>query len=69
MLFEPYRRGSHQAGLGLGLFIVAQIVRGHGGDISVASTETETTFMVHLPRERACAEGPPPSVRITDSSH
>jgi signal transduction histidine kinase len=68
-LFEPYRRGSHEGGLGLGLFIVSQIVRGHGGDISVASTETETTFMVHLPRERACADGAEPSVRITDWSH
>lgn len=51
-LFEPYRRGEHAngIGLGLGLFIVAEIVRAHGGTVSVASNEKETTFCVRLPK-------------------
>jgi signal transduction histidine kinase len=56
-LFEPFQRGpsrADQVGVGLGLFIVREIVRGHGGRISVASTaEAGTTFEVALPRERS----------------
>ena len=41
-LFEPYRRGAdraHQAGgLGLGLYIVREPVRAHGGTIEATST-------------------------------
>jgi signal transduction histidine kinase len=38
-------------GLGLGLFIVKEIVNGHAGTVEVASTESEgTTFTVRLPR-------------------
>jgi signal transduction histidine kinase len=52
-LFEPYRRGSertHQAGgLGLGLYIVRELVRAHGGTIEVDSTNDGTTFRVQLP--------------------
>ncbi|PTL79444.1 ATP-binding protein [Vitiosangium sp. GDMCC 1.1324] len=55
-IFEPFRRlardSPHPAsGLGLGLYIVEQIVRGHGGTCSVRSSEEEgTTFIVRLPR-------------------
>jgi hypothetical protein len=38
-------------GLGLGLFIVKEIVTGHEGIVDVASTEAQgTTFTVRLPR-------------------
>jgi PAS domain S-box-containing protein len=56
-IFQPFRRfseeGSHPtSGLGLGLFIVEQIVRGHGGTVSVRSNPREgTTFTVRLPRD------------------
>jgi len=55
-LFEPFRRDNKNrrasAGLGLGLFIVAEVVRAHGGTIRVASTAaTGTTFTVMLPRD------------------
>ena len=55
-LFQPLQRaveGTDMAGrsVGLGLYIVDQIVRAHGGDIQVRSTESEgTTFSVRLPR-------------------
>lgn len=54
-LFDPFRSTRHRRdqsrGLGLGLFIVREIVRGHGGSVDVVSNELEgTTFVVHLPR-------------------
>jgi len=53
-LFDPFRRGvtpSKRTGLGLGLYIVHQIVLAHGGAIDVRSSEAEgTTFRVTLPR-------------------
>jgi signal transduction histidine kinase len=53
-LFEPFRRGNNQGtheGLGLGLFIVRQIVLAHGGTIGVSSSAAEgTTFRLELPR-------------------
>jgi phosphoserine phosphatase RsbU/P len=55
-LFEPYRRGAdraHQAGgLGLGLYIVRELVRAHGGTIEATSTATGTRFSIRLPRSR-----------------
>jgi signal transduction histidine kinase len=58
-LFEPFRRGAAapvRQGLGLGLYIAWEIVRGHGGTVTVRSREVEgTTFTVHLPL------GAPPS--------
>jgi len=55
-LFEPFRRGPQDekhptSGLGLGLYIVQQIVQSHGGTIEVRSTVADgTTFTVRLPR-------------------
>jgi PAS domain S-box-containing protein len=52
-VFEPGRRGTDRSGgLGLGLFIVQQIVLAHGGSIEVSSSESDgTTFTVALPRK------------------
>jgi K+-sensing histidine kinase KdpD/CheY-like chemotaxis protein len=55
-LFEPLTRGEpttgqHSRSIGLGLYIVREIVRGHGGSVDVASTaQTGTTFTVRLPQ-------------------
>lgn len=55
-LFDPFRsighRRDHSRGLGLGLFIIREIVRGHGGSVDVTSTELEgTSFVIQLPRQ------------------
>jgi signal transduction histidine kinase len=50
-LFDPFRRGDRKGSIGLGLFIVNEIVRAHGGDIRVSSNHAEgTCFTVRLPR-------------------
>ena len=55
-LFEPFRRGAQSAltvkmSLGLGLYIVQEIVRSHGGTADVRSSEESgTIFRVRLPR-------------------
>lgn len=51
-LFEPSRGHERErggAGLGLGLYIVREIVAAHGGRVEVDSTSTGTTFRVVLP--------------------
>jgi signal transduction histidine kinase len=52
MLFQPFRRGaSSRMGLGLGLYIVSEILRAHGGSVHVESTpERGTTFSTRWPR-------------------
>jgi signal transduction histidine kinase len=51
-LFEPFRRGQTRSeGIGLGLYIVREIVGAHRGVVAVTSTAAEgTTFTVTLPR-------------------
>ena len=59
-LFEPLRRGNAEptegpedrANLGLGLFIVQQIAKAHGGDVHASSSDGKTTFVVNLPGAR-----------------
>lgn len=53
-LFDPFHGSSHQAGLGLGLYIVSEIVRAHGARIEVVSDERDgTRFTMSWPREAA----------------
>lgn len=54
-LFEPLRQGSRAGAqgrnIGLGLYIVQQIARAHGGTVTCRSTASEgTDFIVELPR-------------------
>jgi signal transduction histidine kinase len=61
VLFEPFRRGDGSPhGLGLGLYIVREIVRSHGGAIEVHSSASEgTTFVSRWPRNARPAEPAP----------
>ena len=58
-LFQPYFRGGKsdpRDGLGLGLYIVSEIARSHGGSVEVDSVERGTTFPLRMPRVAAAAE-------------
>lgn len=53
-LFEPMTRGTDQASqvrsVGLGLYIVRELAKVHGGDVAVSSSAAAgTTFTVTLP--------------------
>lgn len=57
-LFQPFFRGSDrssQQGLGLGLYIAAEIARAHGGTLDVSSTPEETRFTFTMPMELSAA--------------
>jgi signal transduction histidine kinase len=57
-IFEPFQRGEDSPrGLGLGLHIVREIVRAHGGVIDVRSSAEGTTFSARLPRSAPEAAG------------
>jgi signal transduction histidine kinase len=71
-LFEPFRRGPQttrtlKVSYGLGLYIVREIVRAHGGTIDVRSSEKEgTSIRVRLPRLPPGAHpGAPPAPATT----
>ncbi|HZZ68415.1 MAG TPA: GAF domain-containing sensor histidine kinase [Phenylobacterium sp.] len=52
VLFQPFERAEHhhgQQGLGLGLYIAAEIARAHGGTLNVVSDPAETRFTFSMP--------------------
>jgi len=53
-LFQPLVRGTEGGAVrsvGLGLYIVSEIAKAHGGEVTVRSTEDEgTTFLATFPR-------------------
>jgi PAS domain S-box-containing protein len=61
-IFERFGRAvsaRNYGGLGLGLYIVREVVQAHGGQIRLASTTGQgATFTVELPREAGSAHAP-----------
>lgn len=49
-LFTPFQGGARKGGTGLGLAIAAELVRGHGGSLTLDHTGPDgTTFRIRLP--------------------
>ena len=60
-LFQPFNRsiaGRLKQGLGLGLWISAEIARAHGGVLDVRSDDAETCFSFRMPLEAPAALAP-----------
>ena len=54
-LFEPLKRGianERHPGMGLGLYIVREIAKGHGGTVEARSDDRETVFTVRFPSRK-----------------
>jgi signal transduction histidine kinase len=53
-MFDPFQSGDRRpgtkGGLGLGLYIVQQIVTAHGGSVDAAAHDGRTTFRIDIPR-------------------
>lgn len=68
-LFEPFFRGKvppRREGLGLGLYICAEIAKAHGGTISVGSEGGTTCFTLRMPSKKSAEKGvafPPKQIR------
>lgn len=67
VLFEPLARGASSPdgsrSVGLGLYIVREIARAHGGEVTVVSSEAEgTTFAARFPRRRSESGSARPAV-------
>lgn len=50
-LFDPFQRGNAASGdgIGLGLYIVADIMKRIGGHVEATSDDTKTAFILHVP--------------------
>ncbi|WP_135505724.1 sensor histidine kinase [Roseovarius aestuariivivens] len=56
-LFQPFQGGVTKGGTGLGLVIAAELVRGHGGVLTLESSDaTGTVFFITLPRGEISTE-------------
>ncbi len=50
-LFTPFQGGARKGGSGLGLAIAAELLKGHGGELSLSATDASgTQFVICLPK-------------------
>ena len=50
-LFQPFHGGARKGGSGLGLAIASELVRGHGGHLTLSASGAEgSTFEIYLPK-------------------
>jgi signal transduction histidine kinase len=57
-LFSAFQGGARKGGTGLGLAIAAELVRGHGGRLELARSDSEgTEFTIHLPKGTSELDG------------
>lgn len=69
-IFDPFKRGTsvdsaRKHGLGLGLYIVEQIITAHHGTVGVSSSaEQGTTFTINLPRDATVAAAQPVAAQV-----
>ncbi len=50
-LFEAFQGGARKGGIGLGLAIAAELVKGHGGRLELFRSDSEgSEFLIHLPK-------------------
>ncbi|MEL7013677.1 MAG: HAMP domain-containing sensor histidine kinase [Pseudomonadota bacterium] len=53
-LFQPFQGGTTKGGTGLGLSIARELLRGHGGELTLSKTGAAgTQFLIELPKARA----------------
>ena len=51
-LFAAFQGGARRGGIGLGLAIAAELIRGHGGRLMLDRSDAEgTAFTIHLPKQ------------------
>lgn len=51
-LFQPFAGSNRKGGSGLGMAIAAELIRGHGGQLTLTETgETGTSFKITLPKD------------------
>jgi len=56
-LFAAFQGGARKGGMGLGLAIASELVRGHGGRLELARSDAEgTEFVIHLPKQAEPSE-------------
>ena len=55
-LFQAFKGGARKGGSGLGLAISAELIRAHGGEISLVDSGTGATFRIDIPDRRISTE-------------
>jgi two-component system sensor histidine kinase/response regulator len=69
-LFTPFAQSAAATrGTGLGLYIVDQIVRAHGGGVEGRSADGATTFVVRVPRHVRRGTAPAPTPALSSSGN